>query len=71
MKLWDVNLNAPQRLKVDLQPFRVLHGHSNRVFSVAFSPDRQFLASASADRTIKLWSPHTGQCLKTLYGHGS
>ncbi|WP_442947855.1 WD40 repeat domain-containing protein [Nostoc sp.] len=71
MKLWDVNLNAPQRLKVDLQLFCVLHGHSNRVFSVALSPDRQFLASASADRTIKLWSPHTGQCLKTLYGRGS
>ncbi|QKQ75422.1 WD40 repeat domain-containing protein [Nostoc sp. TCL240-02] len=71
IKLWDINLSAPQLLKVDLQPFRVLHGHSNRVFSVAFSPDRQFLASASADRTIKLWSPYTGQCLKTLYGHGS
>ncbi|MBW4615539.1 MAG: NACHT domain-containing protein [Desmonostoc vinosum HA7617-LM4] len=71
IKLWDVNLDTPQLLKVDLQPFRVLHGHSNRVFSVAFSPDGQFLASGSADRTIKLWSPHTGQCLKTLHGHGS
>jgi WD40 repeat protein len=71
IKLWDVNLNAPQSLKVDLQPFRVLHGHSNRIFSVTFSPNGQFLASASADRTIKLWNPHTGQCLKTLHGHGS
>ncbi|MEH2298128.1 MAG: hypothetical protein V7K88_03410 [Nostoc sp.] len=32
---------------------------------------QNLLASVSADRTIKLWSPHTGQCLKTLYGHGS
>ncbi|MBD2532019.1 hypothetical protein H6G97_21495 [Nostoc flagelliforme FACHB-838] len=71
IKLWDVNLNAPQPLKADLQPFRVLHGHKNRIFSVAFSPNGEFLASASADRTIKLWSPHTGQCLKTLHGHGS
>lgn len=71
IKLWDVNLNALQQLKVDLQPFRVLHGHSNRVFSVAFSANGQFLASASADRTIKLWHPHTGQCLKTLHGHSS
>ncbi|MBN4000491.1 NB-ARC domain-containing protein [Nostoc sp. LPT] len=69
IKLWDVN--SPQHLKLDLQPFRVLHGHSNRIFSVAFSPNGQFLASASADRTIKLWSPHTGQCLKTLHGHVS
>ncbi|MGF2035134.1 MAG: NB-ARC domain-containing protein [Nostoc sp. CmiVER01] len=71
IKLWDVNLNAPQSLKADLQPFRVLHGHKNRIFSVAFSANGEFLASASADRTIKLWSPHTGQCLKTLHGHGS
>jgi len=71
IKLWDINLNAPQGLKVDLQPFRILHGHSNRVFSVAFSHNGQLLASASADRTIKLWNPHTGQCLKTLHGHGS
>jgi WD40 repeat protein len=71
IKLWDLNLNAPHRLKVDIHPFRILHGHSNRIFSVAFSPNGQFLASASADRTIKLWSPHTGQCLKTLHGHGS
>ncbi|BDI15802.1 hypothetical protein ANSO36C_16040 [Nostoc cf. commune SO-36] len=71
IKLWDVNLNAPQRLKADLQPFRVLHGHKNRIFSVAFSANGESLASASADRTIKLWSPHTGQCLKTLHGNGS
>ncbi|BAY76875.1 WD-repeat protein [Nostoc linckia NIES-25] len=71
IKLWDVNLNAPQQLKVGLQPFRVLHGHSNRVFCVAISPNRQFLASGSADRTIKLWSPNTGKCLNTLHGHGS
>ena len=71
IKLWDVNLNTLKTLKTDLQPFRILHGHSNRVFSIAFSPNDQFLASASADHTIKLWGFHTGQCLKTFYGHNS
>lgn len=71
IKLWDINLNNPQNLKSDLQPFRILRGHSDRIFSVAFSPDAQILASASADRTIKLWHPHTGKNLKTLYGHNS
>jgi WD40 repeat protein len=32
-----------------------LAGHSGYVFSVAFSPDGQMLASGSQDCTIKLW----------------
>jgi WD40 repeat protein len=71
IKLWELNLNPTQGLNDDLQPFRVLNGHSNRVFSIAFSPNGQFLVSSSADRTVKLWNPHTGECLKTLLGHGS
>lgn len=71
IKLWNVDLNDPQNLKSDLQPFRILRGHSDRIFSVTFSPDAKILASASADRTIKLWHPHTGKNLKTLYGHNS
>jgi len=31
-------------------------GHSNTVWSIAISPDGQTLASASGDKTIKLWS---------------
>ena len=71
IKLWNINLNTPQTLKPNLQPFQILRGHSDRIFSIAFSPDEQILASASADRTIKLWNPHTGQVLKTLHGHKS
>jgi len=37
-------------------------------FSVAFSPDGQTLASASKDRTIKLWDLRNG-LLRTLSGH--
>ncbi len=46
-----------------------LPGHQGRVWSVAFSPNGQTLASGSEDQTIKLWDWKTGQCLKTLTGH--
>ena len=53
------------------QPYRTLRGHTNRIFSIVFSPDEQLLASASGDRTIKVWNPHTGKCVQTLTGHQS
>ncbi|MFN9859703.1 MAG: WD40 repeat domain-containing protein, partial [Pseudanabaena sp.] len=71
IKLWNVNINAPQTLEPDLQPFQVLRGHSDRILSVTFSPNGQILASGSADRTIKLWHPQTGKLIKTLQGHRS
>ena len=71
IKLWNVDIKAPQTLKPDLQPFQVLRGHSDRILSIAFSPDQKILASGSADRTIKLWDAQTGKSIKTLQGHRS
>ncbi|MEH2040951.1 nSTAND1 domain-containing NTPase, partial [Nostoc sp.] len=48
-----------------------LEGHSSPVNSVAYSPNGQQLASASADNTIKIWDVSRGQLLKTLTGHSS
>ncbi|KAM3561804.1 hypothetical protein ARSEF4850_003037, partial [Beauveria asiatica] len=48
---------------------RALEAHSQYVNAVAFSPDGTFMASASADRTIKIWDAVTGQCRQTLEGH--
>ncbi|MBE9128155.1 MULTISPECIES: serine/threonine-protein kinase [unclassified Coleofasciculus] len=51
------------------QCLHTLKGHSSSVCSVAISPDGQWLASGSFDKTIKLWNPQRGELLHTLTRH--
>jgi WD40 repeat protein len=50
---------------------RVLAGHIDRIRDVAVSSDGGRIASASGDRTVRVWDASTGQNLFTLSGHGS
>ncbi|RKK24130.1 hypothetical protein BFJ66_g15940 [Fusarium oxysporum f. sp. cepae] len=47
-----------------------LEGHSGSVMSVVFSHDSKKVASASYDKTIRIWNAETGKCERELKGHG-
>ncbi|KAK7582833.1 hypothetical protein V3481_012131 [Fusarium oxysporum f. sp. vasinfectum] len=46
-----------------------LEGHSDNVNSVVFSHDSTMLASASEDKTVRIWDLKTGKCERVLEGH--
>ena len=52
-------------------PYTSLEGHTSRVTKIVFSSDGATLASASEDRTIRLWDVTTGTHRHTLTGHNS
>jgi COMPASS component SWD3 len=47
----------------------ILRGHKKGVSSVKFSPDGRWIASCSADCTVKIWDSTTGALEHTLDGH--
>ena len=60
VKVWDLATGSLHK---------TLEGHDDLVKSVAISPDGQWLASGSDDRTIGVWDLVTGSLHKTLEGH--
>ena len=62
---------ALQQAVSEIKERNSLEGHSESVSSVAFSPDGLTLASASLDKTIKLWNLQSQKPIATLAGHSN
>jgi hypothetical protein len=45
------------------------HSHHHTINQVVWSLDEKRIASCSNDKTVRLWAPQTGQCVRTLVGH--
>ncbi|KAF7817460.1 WD40 repeat-containing protein HOS15-like isoform X1 [Senna tora] len=61
VKLWDVELG---------KVLYSLNGHRDPVYSVAFSPNGEYLASGSMDKCMHIWSVKEGKLVKTYTGNG-
>ncbi len=55
--------------EVDRKPICRMTGHQQLINDVKFSPDGRLIASASFDKSIKLWDGKTGKFIATLRGH--
>ncbi|KAK0666126.1 WD40-repeat-containing domain protein [Cercophora samala] len=56
-------------IRPNYQPHLCLKGHMKAISQVRISPDGRWIASASADATVKIWDAATGECLDTIVGH--
>ena len=59
IRLWDAHVGT----------YRILQGHAASIEDIMYSPSGSEIASASEDKTIRLWNTDSGQCRLILEGH--
>jgi WD40 repeat protein/serine/threonine protein kinase len=75
VKLWEVRRaeggGRKEELRTVHSAFRTLAGHASLIHALAWSPDGRRLATASADKTVKVWDVQQGNVVLTFEGHKS
>jgi WD40 repeat protein len=67
LKIWDLAQDLGVLDHGETPPHRTLNGHRDEVNGCAISPDGRLIASASMDKTLKIWDVKRGECLTTLH----
>eukprot|EP00736_Rhodelphis_marinus_P005781 Rmarinus@m.16262 len=62
------HMSTPEFIRIST-PTAVLKGHTHWITSVSVCPASQLVATASRDKTIRLWKVKTGQCLHATTAH--
>ena len=63
-----VDVGMQQKLPAGVKLARSLQ-HTGMIGRIAWSPEGRTLATASYDKTIRLWNAESGECVRTLEGH--
>jgi telomerase protein component 1 len=74
VRLWNYKTSRPHlpaqsSVSAALGDASILKGHESTVKWLSWHPKGKMLASASRDRSAKIWDTHTGAVAKTLRGH--
>ena len=64
-----LNLKDVQITKILTGATKLFSGHVDSVLCVAFSSSRNIVATASTDKTVRLWSVAKGSLLQTIIAH--
>ena len=84
LKIWDVKKSVTEKYfnansKLDIKNVRnavtpavsTLTGHSQGVNDLTWAADGRYIASASDDKTIRLWDVNTGDSMVEFQGHSN
>ncbi|MEL6165941.1 MAG: WD40 repeat domain-containing protein [Cyanobacteria bacterium J06628_3] len=62
-------ISALEQTVYNVRELRSFRGHDGVIMAISFTPDGKVIATASFDKTIKLWQVSNGKLLTTLEGH--